>query len=186
MYEHYDYTYGANGYVLEEGDSPAEKPTHMFCTGGGGARVDALYRGFFDHKPYRETMGTYNLETGETETLTFEKRHWNPENTKEGSDGIHHQDREVYPLAGIYTHHPFDSPEDFEAGTYSTDPGIRYTDNAEFFGLTYGETSMHYIRIVTEGDTCRISVHYYDGEEGHGTVMESLFGVPQMWTLTEE
>jgi calcineurin-like phosphoesterase family protein/purple acid phosphatase-like protein len=183
-YEHYEYQYGANGYVFDLTDRIAEGPTHLYTVGTAGARVDNLYAGFFSHRPFQETREMYDLETGTPTALEFVQRAWNPARVKRDLPGIRYQDPAEYPKAASYYSYPFDSAADAEAGRYSTDPEQRYSDDAEFFGYTYGETSIHYLWIEIRGDECIITAHYADGEAGeHGEVITSPDGREERWIL---
>ena len=184
QFEHYEFQYGANGYVFDPAHTPAVKPTHLFTVGTSGARVDALYSGFFTHKPYREVWEMVDRETGEPVTLEFFQRPWSADNVKREMPGVRYQDPAVYPDAASYYSYPFESAADAAAGRYSTDPAIRYSDDAEFFGYTYGETSIHYLWVEIRGDTCIITAHYVDGPPGgHGEVITTPDGAPQRWVL---
>jgi hypothetical protein len=183
MYEHYQYQYGANGYVLDPDHSVAREPTHYFTAGTIGARVDCLYPGFFTHKPFPERWEMYDLGGGPVE-LEFIQRPWSADHVKWEGPGVRYQDPEAYPKAGSYYYYPFDSASDAESGRYSDDPARRYSDAAEFFGYTYGETSIHYLWVEVTPDRCVITAHYVDGEEGeHGTVITTPDGAPQRWVL---
>ncbi|MEE8441157.1 MAG: metallophosphoesterase family protein, partial [Spirochaetia bacterium] len=137
MHEHYEYRYGANGYVFDPADSVAENPTHFFTVGTIGARVDSLYPGFFTHRPFAEQWEMYDPATGLRTTLQFSQRPWNTDYVKRDQPGVRYQDPAAYPAAASYYSYPFDSAADALAGRYSTDPLKRYSDDAEFFGYTY-------------------------------------------------
>jgi len=184
LFEHYEYTYGANGFVLNEGDRPALRPAHLFVTGTAGARVDSLYAGFFTHRPFVERRALYPVDGGEPVTREFLQYPWREERVRTEGEGVRYQDRSRYPGAASYFSHPFDSAADERAGRYSDDPAIRYSGDAEFFGYTYGETSIHYLWIRIGPDSCTISAHYADGPPGeHGTVITSPFGTPMRWEI---
>jgi len=184
MYEHYEYQYGANGYVLDPSDPVAAEPTHYFTVGSAGSRVDALYGGFFTHRPYLETWEMYNAATGSPETFEFTQRPWRAENVKEDEPGIRYQNPEIYPGAASYYSYPFDSAADAQAGRYSTNPEVRYNDDAEFFGYTYGETSIHYLWVEVTDEQCVITAHYVDGPAGaQGEVIASPDGRQERWVL---
>jgi hypothetical protein len=184
LLEHYEYAYGENGLVFDQEHIPASEPTHYFTVPSAGARVDCLYPGFFTHNPMTETWRFVSLDTGQIQELVFDQRPWNPEIVRREMPGIRYQDPERYPKAASYYYWPFDSAEDEAAGRYSSDLSIRYTDNAEFFGYTYGETSIGYLWVELEGDRCVITAHYVDGSSGeHGPVISTPGGLPLMWEL---
>ena len=184
LLEHYEYTYGGDGLVFDTGDVTAREPTHFFTAPPAGARVNALYAGFFTHRPRTERWPFVTLENGEPAELEFEKRPWSREIALHELPGIRFQDPEVYPRAASYYYWPFESAEDEAAGIYSDDPRIRYTGNAEFFGYTYGETSIGYLWVEVAGDSIVITAHYVDGAPGeHGTVMTTPSGRPLRWVL---
>ena len=184
LFEHYEYRYGANGYVLNPGDPVADRPVHLFTVGTSGARVDALYRGFFDRRPFPEPRTLYAVGSGEPSERVFEQRPWRREMVRLEGEGVRYQNTSVYPDAGSYIHYPFDTAADFEARRYSTDPERRYSDDAEFFGYTYGESSIHYLWIEVDGDRMTISAHYADGRPGEqGTLITTPHGSPMRWEI---
>jgi hypothetical protein len=184
MYEHYEYQYGENGYLFDPTHQVAHHPTHLYTVGTAGARVDSLYPGFFSHRPFRETREMYQVSTGETVALEFLQRPWNPAHVLTEQPGIRYQDPAEYPAAASYYSYPFDSGADAEAQRYSTDPEKRYADDAEFFGYTYGETSIHYLWVEVRGEQCIITAHYVDGPAGvHGPVITSPDGRQERWVL---
>ncbi len=184
LFEHYEYLYGGNGLVLHPDDPVATKPVHLFTAGTAGARIDALYPRFFLHRPYRETWHFHSVETGEPETKTFEQRGWNPMRARLTEPGIRYQDPDDYPRAASYYSFPFENAADEAARRYATDRSIRYSDDAEFFGYTYGETSIHYLWIDVTADTLTVSAHYADGPPGaHGTVITTPTGTPMEWRI---
>ena len=184
LFEHYEYTYGANGYLFSAGDVPANTPTHFFTVGSGGARVDSLYGGFFTHSPFVEKKVMYDI-AGDEHLLEFIQRPWSKENVKRESPGVRFQDPAVYPEAASFYSYPFDSRADADAGRYSDDPATRYSDDAEFFGYTYGEGSIHYLWMEIDDDTCTIAAHYADGPPGvQGPPIMTPDGAVQRWTIT--
>ncbi len=184
LYEHYEYQYGANGYVFDPADPVADDSTHLYTVGTIGARVDCLYSGFLTHKPFTEQWEMYDLATGLSTTLEFFQRPWSADHVKHDQPGIRYQDPAAYPEAASYYSYPFDSAADARAGRYSADPLKRYSDDAEFFGYTYGETSIHYLWVEIAGDQCTITARYVDGPTGvQGTIITTPDGVPEQWVL---
>ncbi|MBT3275294.1 MAG: metallophosphoesterase family protein [Spirochaetales bacterium] len=184
LFEHYLYQYGLNGYVFSPTDDVAVEPTHLFTVGTLGARVDPTYVTFFFHPPYIEKWDLHERETGSPITLEFVQRPWNRDKVKHDMPGIRYSDPGVYPRAGSYYSYPFDSAEDAKKAKYAQDPEIRYSGDAEFFGYTFGESSIHYLWIEVHEDRCIISAHYIDGQSGeHGSIIESPDGAPQRWVL---
>jgi 3',5'-cyclic AMP phosphodiesterase CpdA len=184
MIEHYEYTYGANGFVLNEGDAPATQPAHLFTTGTAGARVDSLYSGFFTHRPYTEEWVLYPVAGGEPVTREFVQHPWREDRVRTEGEGVRYQRRSKYPEAASYYSYPFESAADEAAGRYSDDPTIRYSGDAEFFGYTYGETSIHYLWIDVTPERCTITAHYADGAPGEpGTVIVTPGGTPMRWEI---
>jgi DNA repair exonuclease SbcCD nuclease subunit len=184
LFEHYRYRYGGNGLVFEATDQPAEESTHFFTVGTAGARVDALYPRFFAHRPYREVWKFEECDTGRPVILKFYQGPWNKENVKRKDPGVRYQRPAVYPLAASYYSYPFDSAEDAAAGHYSSHPSRRYSDDAEFFGYTYGETSIHYLWVEVSRERCVITAHYADGPAGEqGTVITTPHGAAQRFVL---
>ena len=183
-FEHYEYTYGANGYVLAEGDHVADRPLHLFTTGTSGARVDSLYPGFFTHRPFRETLTVYPVSGGPAEERAFTQHPWDPEVRLTEGAGIRYQSTDVYPRAASYYYWPFASADDEAARRYSGDPSIRYADDSAFFGYTYGETSIHYLWVEIADGVCTISAHYADGAAGaQGTVLRTPAGTRMEWRI---
>jgi hypothetical protein len=184
LFEHYEYTYGANRLVFDTDDTPATEPVHMFTVPPAGARIDPLYPGFFTHRPYPETWPFVSLETGERDEQVFEHRPWNPDIALHELPGTRYQDPARYPTAASYYYWPFDGSDDEAAGRYSTDRSIVYNDGSPFFGYTYGETSIGYLWVEIDGDTCVISAHYVDGSPGEqGTAMRTPSGRQLQWVL---
>jgi len=186
-FEHYEYRYGANGFVFDPEDQPAAEPVHLFTTGTAGARVDSLYAGFFTHRPYTEVWDLYSTATGEPVRFEFLQHPWREDRVRTAGEGTRFQLRSEYPKAGSYYSYPFESAADEAAGSYSDDPAIRYAEDAEFFGYTYGETSIHYLWVEIDGSSTTITAHYADGEPGeHGTVITSPGGTPMRWTIVTD
>jgi hypothetical protein len=184
LFEHYEYVYGGNGLVLHPDDPVATKPVHLFTAGTAGSRIDALYPRFFLHRPYRETWQFHSVETGEPVTKEFEQRGWSPARAHTIDPGIRYQDPDAYPRAASYYSFPFESAADEAAGRYATDHAVRYSDDAEFFGYTYGETSIHYLWIDVTADHLTVSAHYADGPAGaHGTVITTPTGTRMEWRI---
>lgn len=185
LFEHYEYAYGDNGYMFDPAHGPAVFPTHFFTVGSAGARVDSLYGGFFTHKPFIETWTMYRSGNDDPVEFEFAQRPWNTENALRVEPRVRYQDPAVYQEAASYFHYPFENRADALAGRYSDDPRIRYCDDSEFFGYTYGESSIHYLWVEVEGDTCTISAHYANGLSGeHGTPIASPDGLVQRWVIS--
>lgn len=186
LFEHYAYTYGANGLVFDADDRPADSPIHLFTTGSAGSRIDALYPGFFTHRPFREERTFISLDDGREVTRTFVQRAWVRERAKTEGAGVRYQDPTAYPKAASYYSFPFEDAAAEAAGAYSHDPTVGYSDDAEFFGYTYGETSIHYLWVELTPERCTITAHYADGEPGeHGTVITTPTGTPMRFELAE-
>ena len=186
LFEHYAYTHGANGLVFKEGDSPADGPVHLFTTGSAGSRIDALYPGFFTHRPFREERTFISLDDGGEVTRVFVQRPWQRERAKTEGAGVRYQDPSVYPKAASYFSFPFDDAAAEAAEEYSDDPSVRYSDDADFYGYTYGETSIHYLWVEVTGERCTVTAHYADGDAGeHGTVITTPTGTPMRFELGE-
>jgi hypothetical protein len=136
------------------------------------------------HRPYRETWHFHSVATGEPVTKQFEQRGWSPARARTMDPGIRYQDPEIHPRAASYYSFPFESAADEAAGRYATDHSIRYSDDAEFFGYSYGETSIHYLWIDVTAEALAISAHYADGPPGaHGTVITTPTGTPMEWRI---
>ena len=184
LFEHYEYVYGGNGLVLHPDDPVATKPVHLFTAGTAGARIDALYPRFFLHRPYRETWQFHSVDTGEPMTKEFEQRGWNPTRARTIDPGIRYQDPDDYPRAASYYFFPFETAVDEAARRYARDQSIRYSDDAEFFGYTYGETSIHYLWVDVTADRLTLTAHYADGAPGaHGTVITTPTGTSMEWHI---
>ncbi len=184
FFDHREYTYGGNGLVLNPGDEPAAQPVHLFTVGTAGARVDSLYPGFFTHRPFQERRQFYSAQTGEPMERVFVQHPWSRERVKYTGEGVRFQDRSEYPDAGSFYLYPFDSAADEAARRYATDPAVNYGEDSEFFGYTYGETSIHYLWVTVSPERCIISAHYADGEAGeHGTVITTPGGVEMRWEV---
>lgn len=186
LFEHYAYTYGENGLVFKPGDRPTDGPIHLFTTGSSGARIDALYPGFFMHRPFREERTFYSVEEGDEVTRSFVQRPWQRDRAKTEGAGVRYQDPAIYQRAASYYSFPFDDAAAEARRDYSDDPAVRYSDDAEFFGYTYGETSIHYLWIEVSPDRCTVTAHYADGQPGeHGTVITTPTGTPMRFELGE-
>jgi len=184
LYEHYEYQYGANGYLFSPDDEAAARPIHLFTVGTSGARVDPLYAGFFHHAPRSWSMKMYNTASGSVDELQFNQRAWNADRVYFVEPGIRYQDPAEYPGAASYYSWPFETAADAEAGTYSDDPSITYSDALPFFGYSYGETSIHYLWVEVTNDRCTITAHYADGPDGEqGTVISHPDGRQEVWTV---
>ncbi|MBN2651122.1 MAG: metallophosphoesterase family protein [Spirochaetales bacterium] len=188
LYEHYEYQYGKNGYTFGLNDKIADYPLHMFCSGGGGARLDSLYGGFTDHEPFDEKMLMWNRTEKKVEMKVFEKRPWNPLKLRpELADIVSTtQDwtKPGFEMSKVFYYYPFDTKDAYDNLEYSTNKENLYTDSAKFLGFKYGENALHYIRVLADDKECTISVHYYNGNEGdHGQIMETPFGHQQKWNF---
>ncbi len=142
LYEHWQYRYGANGYLLNDHDSPGTVPIHFFCTGSSGARLESSYH-VFSHKPFKLKKEHWvSTKTGKAETVQHIQYPW---------------DKSVF----FATNH--------RAG-HCSDPTRQYyqlPSNSctvhRWFGYQYGEITLHYAKIRVKNKTCTISVHYPDG-----------------------
>lgn len=184
MYEHYEYRYGANGYVFNEEDTVAARSTHLFTVGTSGARVDPLYPGFLRHAPRSWELEMHNLATASPEVLRFSQRPWNADRVYHVEPGIRFHDPAIYPRAASYFSWPFESAGDARAGRYSDDPEVLYSDAMPFFGYIYGETSIHYLWVEITKERCSITAYYADGYAGEeGTVIARPDGGTESWTI---
>ena len=182
LLEHMEYAYGADGRVFDADDVAATETTHFFSVLPAGARIEALYPGMFTSKVSTETWPFVWSGSGEPAELTFDRHGWNHDLAFHELPGVRYQDPQRYRDAASYYYWPFDNAADEAAGIYSDDPSIRYTDDAEFFGYTYAETSIGYLWVEIDGDTCTISSHYVDGPTGEqGTLMRTPGGTPLVW-----
>lgn len=178
MFEHREYTYGADGLVLDPDDEPAEAPVHLFTVGTAGARVDSLYPGFFTRRPNEERWEFYDVDSGAPAERVFVHYPWNRDRVRLDGEGVRFQLRSEYPKAGSYYQWPFADAVGEADGRYVDDPEVTYSTDAEFFGYSYGETSIHYLWVTVTPDMCTVSAHYADGERGeHGSIITTPGGV---------
>ncbi|MBN1649577.1 MAG: metallophosphoesterase family protein [Spirochaetales bacterium] len=73
-YEHWYYTYGHDGLVYNQNDTPASHPVHYFCSGGGGAQSEVQY-GLLDHEPIIEKRTYWDLNTGQWKPVEVIRSH---------------------------------------------------------------------------------------------------------------
>ncbi len=170
FYEHWQYQYGKNGYLLNPGDEPGKNPIDYFVIGSAGASLESNYD-LLNHKPFTgESHEWYNTGTGLMEEIETVQYPWNREVYFDGEaerNQFNETDLHFYQL-------PFDKD-----GGYSNDPAVSYATDNRWFGYQYGENTLHYAKLSIGEDECIISVHYPDG-----TLLSGPDGsYPQTFTL---
>ncbi|MBI9105060.1 MAG: metallophosphoesterase family protein [Spirochaetales bacterium] len=170
FYEHWEYQYGENGYLLSPDDKPGNNPVDYFVIGSSGASLESNYDLLY-HKPFTgESHSWYNTNTGLMEEIETIQYPWNPDVFFEGEQGknqFNDTDLHFYQL-------PFDLN-----GEYSSDPLISYATDNQWFGYQYGENTLHYAKLSITDDECIVTIHYPDG-----TLLSGPDGsIPQRFTL---
>ncbi|MEA1910833.1 MAG: metallophosphoesterase family protein [Spirochaetota bacterium] len=154
LYEHWQYQYGKNGYLLNKDDKPGDNPIDFFCIGSSGASLESNFR-LFSHKPFvHKRPEWFHLESREVEKKFTIQYPWNRDISFKGRMGVDqftNGDRHYY-------HFPFDGQ-----GNYSEDSRYSYNTENKWFGYLYGENTLHYAKVKVARDTCTISIHYADG-----------------------
>ena len=160
MYEHYDYTYGADGLIYDPAhESWPSSPVHYWLTGGGGAALENEY-GLTSNAPTTVTRTLYDVNTGQWADHDFERRPWNETNFV--ADAL----PEWSPTSPSYYH----------------DCAVEcYQDDAPRFGHDYGQNTLNYMIIEIDGDTCTVSARYPDGSLITGPTGERI----QQWTFSK-
>ncbi|MBN2724727.1 MAG: metallophosphoesterase family protein [Deltaproteobacteria bacterium] len=159
MYEHYFYQYGENGYLFSDDHNWEHNRVHYFLSGGGGANLESEY-GITGRFPFSTSRVHYNTVSNDWETLTFGTTSWN------ASRYISWADDSFSPGSHLYYHDP-----DIEI----------YQQESVFFGLDYGENTLHYIIVDVNGNSCTITVMYPDSQVLSGP--EKL--KPQSFTISK-
>jgi predicted phosphodiesterase len=157
MYEHYNFTYGENGYLFDSSHNWEHTPVNYFLSGGGGSRLESEY-GLMDRSEKSVTRSLYNQETDLTESLYLSIRPWNPQKFVDWA-----------PVGSSP-----DSPNYYHITSEES-----YQDESQLFGHEYGENTMHYIKVVLGTDSCQVTVHYPDGSLLQGPQMTH----PQQFTI---
>ena len=154
LYEHWQYQYGKNGYLLNKDDEPGDNPIDFFCIGSSGASLESNFR-LFTHKPFVKKLPKwFNLQSGLVRKKVTVQYPWNRKvffEARMGKDQIKDDDQHYY-------HLPFD-----KKGNYSDNLRVSYNTENEWFGYMYGENTLHYAKVKVDNNTCTISVHYTDG-----------------------
>nr|MDO8109173.1 metallophosphoesterase family protein [Candidatus Sigynarchaeota archaeon] len=158
FYEHYLYTYGNEGLVHDSTHTWTHHPIDYFCTGGGGANLEAYGYGLLSRAPENVTRTWYNLTAHDYQDITYFKNPWNS--------------------SVFYTGNAIYSPDQ---KLYYQDPAKQiYQEEISHFGYTYGENAYHYMLIEVNGTSCTISAHYPDGALMDGPEQ----ALPQQYVLT--
>jgi predicted phosphodiesterase len=160
MYEHYQMTYGDNGYLFAPDHNWPHNRVHYFLSGGGGAQLESSY-GILNRFYYVYKRELYNLNTETTEELLFEVRDWNEFKFVDWSPSS------STPASQNYYH--LASEES-------------YQDESEFFGQEYGENTLHYIKVEINSEEAFVTVHYPDGTLLRGPQKSN----PQEWILLKK
>ena len=154
FYEHWQYQYGENGYLINSDDTPGKNPIDYFVIGSSGASLESNYK-LLTHKPFtQETHKWFNINTSVMEKIDTVQYPWSTEVYFDGEIGktqFSDTDHHYYQL-------PFDKD-----GDYSDDPSVSYATDNEWFGYQYGENTLHYAKLLISEDECRITIHYPDG-----------------------
>jgi len=172
LYEHWQYQYGKNGYILNKDDVPGENPIDFFCIGSSGASLESDFR-LFTHAPFiRKRLQWFNLKRGVFEKKITVQYPWNREVFFEGRMGIDQfkeTDRHYY-------HFPFT-----KKGYCSDYPKVSYNTENNWFGYMYGENTLHYAKVRVDRNICTISIHYADGSliSGPGGSLPQKFSYKQ-------
>ena len=157
LYEHWSYTYGANGFLLNPKDTPGDSPVEYFCIGSSGASLESNYH-LFSHRPYRfNNSKWFNTKTEQTEKINEMQNPWNKNiffKRESISNRFEQLDLHFY-----------------------QNPDLSYTSNKNWFGYKYGENTLHYAKVKIEKNICTISIHYPDGsllQGPEGTIPQSF------------
>jgi len=154
LYEHWQYQYGENGFVINSEDHPGSNPIDFFCAGSSGASLESNYK-LFTHKPFKhKKIKWINKEKGIKDSKFTVQYPWNRDIFFEGRIGIDQYRKEDL----HFYHYPFNSD-----GKNKKDYFLSYNTENKFYGYKYGENTLHYIKVKLENNNCTISVHYPDG-----------------------
>lgn len=168
LYEHWQYQYGENGFVIDPENIPGRNPIHYFCIGSSGASLESHFK-LFSHKPVKKkNIKWFNNKNGLEKKENTIHYPWNRKVYFERNLNYHkNEDRHFY-------HLPFD-----EKGNYSKDISISYNTENKWFGYMYGENTLHYAKININKNICTITIHYIDG-----TLLSGPVGsLPQQFRL---
>ena len=160
-YEHWLVKYGEMNLVFDPSHEPRKNPVHYWCAGGGGGKLETDY-GILtkEYKPYSRRM--FSTVSGEELNMEVLRFAWDPEQYID------------------YTGNPeYGRLEDGKH--YYQLPDDAFRSDTRFFGYSYGEQTLHYIRMDVAGDAIRISVRYPNGDLLTGPGGE----YPQEFTLLE-
>ncbi|MDA3938834.1 MAG: metallophosphoesterase family protein [Spirochaetia bacterium] len=177
LYEHWQYQYGKNGFVINSDDIIGDNPIDFFCIGSSGASPESNFR-LFSHKPFkRKILKWFNLERGVVEKKTTIQYPWNREMFFEGKMGIDQFKKD--------DHHYFHLPCD-KQGNYLDNPGISYNTESKWFGYMYGENTLHYAKVKIKDNNCIISIHYVDGsilKGPDGSLSQEFIFKMKIWSV---
>jgi hypothetical protein len=167
-YQHYNYTYGANGLLYSKDHNWDHNTVQYFCTGGGGANLEVGY-GVLDMKPSVYEVEWYNTATQTYETVQYQKRPWN------SSRYVTNAGFEIN-----YTQYSADGKHDGKY--YYHAPELEsYCDFTSVFGMTYGEQAYHFLDVEIQDNVCIIRAIYPNGQ-----VLSGPGGAfPQIYVLTK-
>ncbi|MBN2651366.1 MAG: fibronectin type III domain-containing protein [Spirochaetales bacterium] len=177
LYEHWQYEYGANGYFFKNDTERivAESPIMMFETGGGGAVSEWSWSGIrADNKD--ETKQWYNTASSSVVSVEARQNSWNTSKYFAATDSsyfgttfnwISDWGKAGYSESQFYYHFPFELDNMgnvvYEDGKkkYSTNDGISYSTDNQWYGYQYGETTPQYMEIHFNPDgTATITARY--------------------------
>jgi len=170
LYEHWQYQYGKNGYMINKEYSPGNNTIDFFCIGSSGASLESNFN-LFSHKPFKHKKTKWiEKENGIVESKISIQYPWNREVFFEGRMGVDKYKKEDQ----HYYHYPFDKD-----GKYVEDSSVSYNTENKFFGYMYGENTLHYTKVKISDNTCTISIHYADGSllMGHNGLFPQQFKI---------
>ncbi len=165
-YQHFNYTYGANGLVYDPAHDWDHHEIHYFCSGGGGANLEVDYGVLNpDRMEKVETVQWYDLNQNQYREIDYRRTAWDP--------------NKYLTHTGFSENYSWN--EDGHAGKYYYyhPENETYNEFAEEIGFEYGEQCYHYIEIEINDKNCTISVKYPNGVllRGPGDAY------PQRWTF---
>lgn len=160
-YQHWQYSYGHDGYLFNKEDEPTGKEINYWCTAAGGAVLHTNY-GLLTSS-HKDQLEMYNTATQEYETIDTLQSKWNSKNYIDHRKNIYFGQPFIY--AGKHFFH---------------DPEVEnYSNQNERFGFQYGEQTTHYMLVQIDGEQCQISAHYSDGNIISGPNGDK----PQVWVF---
>ncbi|MHA1338804.1 MAG: metallophosphoesterase [Promethearchaeota archaeon] len=148
-YQHYNFTYGANGHLFDPSHTWPHHQIHYFCSGGGGANLETNY-GVLTMSNRVEEVTWWNTSLNAYETITYTKTKWN--------------NSRYYKHASFTTNYTMEG--EYYGKYYYNSPNEQITDEyaVKEFGFDYAEETFHYIQVEINGSQCIISARYPNGD----------------------